>query len=70
MLKVKAYLFFNTVKYIAIAGFKMSKFHQDKQEDDIKGGHIGWALGYVNNSLVSLQKALANENVMKYLDKK
>lgn len=46
----------------------MSKHHQDLQEDDIKAGHIGIALGYINNSLSSIQKALSNENVMKLMN--
>lgn len=45
--RVKAYLFFNIVSYVVIAGIKMAKWHADQQEDDIKGGHIGWALGYI-----------------------
>jgi hypothetical protein len=39
----------------------MAKWHQDAQEDDIKGEHIGWALGYIKSVIASLKKAFGNE---------
>lgn len=59
--KVKATLFFGSVRFLAIAGLKMAKWHQGEQEDDIKGEHIGWALGYIKNAMSSVQKAFTNE---------
>ncbi|EAR99350.3 alix V-shaped domain binding to HIV protein (macronuclear) [Tetrahymena thermophila SB210] len=67
--KVKAFLFFNTVKYMAIAGLKMSKHHKDLHEDNLTAGHIGWALGYVKNSVNTITIALKNEAAMKFVEK-
>lgn len=47
----------------------MAKWHQDAQEDDIKGEHIGWALGYIKSVIASLKKAFGNEKVMNILEK-
>lgn len=54
---------------MAIAGLKMSKHHKDLHEDNLTAGHIGWALGYVKNSVNTITIALKNEAAMKFVEK-
>lgn len=58
--QMKANLYFGGVKYMVIAGLKLSKHHQNLSEENIKEDHIGTAIGYTSIINMAMQKVASN----------
>ncbi|EGR32440.1 hypothetical protein IMG5_083280 [Ichthyophthirius multifiliis] len=66
--QTKNSLYFSSVYYMIEASNKMIVYHNSELEDNLKGNHMGLALGYIKKVDNVLKQVLGNQAAMKSLN--